>query len=179
MLVDVAVAAWFASDFVHDLVVCEEDMRRVPESHRSVAPKLFAGDVPHGRCTKQENACIVRPLDLRGAGAILRRVRSIVNVVIVCHESGSFHPVPCLDGPVRVRRVSSIHGKPSPQIEESTIGNGVFVVVSIVEGENLPPQSTITSLGIPPQGLRVERRLSESQPLRFPLWRVRKVYFGG
>lgn len=88
-------------------------------------------------------------------------------------------PVVGPDSPLRVRGVVRISSQPGGELEKTSIRDGVFVAVPVVERVDLPPQATATGGGIPPESLGVEDGLGESKPLSLVSGRVGEVLFGG
>ena len=117
--------------------------------------------VVHDRSSKQEDSCIVGPLDPIDVAAIESCMGTIVEVIVLVHQTDSLSPIKCLLRPLRISIVARIQSQSSPQVEETTVGDGVFVIVSSVESENLPSQTAITILIVPPARLIVENRLCQ------------------
>lgn len=87
-------------------------------------------------------------------------------------------PVEDLVGPIRVGLVASVDSQTGSDIEETAVGDGVFVIESGVEGEDLPSQPPVAVLVVPSAGLQVEDSLSKRQPLRLVLWWIWELLLG-
>jgi len=94
--------------------------------------------VVHVGCTQQPHACVVAVLDVVDCCAVKQIVRAIVNVVFGIDESDCLCPVPCLLSQLGICLIVRISCEPSPEVEEAAVRDGVLIVVSIVERENLP-----------------------------------------
>ena len=107
----------------------------------------------------------------------LRTVQSIITpieeVEILIHQADRRHPVPHLPSLVRIRLIASIHRQPRSNVEETTIRNGVLIIVPIIEVEDLPLQPTTTRRRIPSRDLGIEHSLRQREPTRRPIRRIR------
>ena len=111
-------------------------------------------------------------------GTVMRIVGAIKEVKVWTGQTNIEHPVPGALSPVRIGRVTGINRKTSRQIKEAAVGDGVLVVVPVVEAIDLPFQATIAALLVPSHDLSVEDSLGQGQPLRFIFWRIGVSYFG-
>jgi hypothetical protein len=120
---------------------------------------------------------LIRSLD----GAVDGLVSSVINIVVVGNQFSGDFPVVNLRGPGCVGHVSGVMGQACGDVEETPVGNGVLVVVTIVQRENLPFKSTSASIlgQIPSSDVIVEHCLYESQPLRLACRRIRELVFCG
>ena len=75
-------------------------------------------------------------------------------------------PIPRLGRPLRVRLVAGVGEQSRAEVDEAGIGGGVLVPVTQVEGENLPPESAVAVLVVPPDLLAIPHPLRQRQPLR-------------
>lgn len=105
-------------------------------------------------------------------------ITAVIEVVIGVHEADGFGPIPRSVGPFRIGIVAGIDGQACSHIEEASVGDGVLVVVTVVERENLPFQSTSASLGVPSSCLGVEDCLDECKPLGTVGRRIRILVLG-
>ena len=185
-LVDVTVVVRFASYLEHDLsssacvaLIGEEDVGCIPDAKGALSPDVVLGNVPHSGGTKKMNSSIVRPLNMVELCAIDLVIATVVEVVVIAHQSNVMSPLEGLLGPLDVGLVSSVSSKTSSDVEEGAVGDGVLVIVSVVEGEDLPSQTSATSRVVPTQSLTVEDGLGESEPLRLVCRRVGELELGG
>lgn len=104
----------------------------------------------------QVRADVVCPLQLICYCAIVFDLRTVVDYVVTREERCPDDPIVRLLRPVRVRLVASVSCQTSRELEETAIGDGVLVIIPIVEGEDLPPQSSSTVLCVPSRYLEIE-----------------------
>lgn len=169
-LVVVARDDGFAGDFDHDVAAAvlrgKEDVGAVEDAADARAPGRGAvGVVVHVGGAHEEGAGVVGPLDLGRVRAVNVRVGAVVDGPCRRDELGGCPPVPRFLGPVGVGLVAGVASQSCCQLEEATVGDAVLVIVSSVEGENLPPQSSVAGRCVPPTDLQVEDGLSEGKPL--------------
>lgn len=169
-LVVVAGDDGFARDFDHDGAVAvlrgEEDVGAGEDAADARAPERGpVREVVHVGGAHQEGAGVVGPLDQRRVRAVGGGVGAVVDGPGGAHELGGGPPVPGLSGPVGVGLVAGVAGQSGCELEEATVGDAVLVVVSFVEGEDLPPEPSVAGCGVPASGLQVEDGLSQGQPL--------------
>ena len=115
--------------------------------------------IVHDGCTEQEYSRVVGPLELVDVAAILCCMGSIIEVVIVIHHLYFLCPIERLFGPLRIAVIASIQSQTSTKVEEASIRDGILVIVSGIEGEDLPSQATVAILCVPSFGLSVENSL--------------------
>ena len=99
-------------------------------------------NVVHHGSTIEIDACIVAPLQLPNHGAVLSLICTIVKVKAIFPILDVAHsncPVPGPLSPFNVRGISSISAQACCDIEEAAIRDGVFIIVSAIEGKDLPP----------------------------------------
>lgn len=151
----------------------------VPAPRRAVVARLVRRVVVlvHGRGAEEERADVVRELVFGDGLAAVVSVRAVVDPVRVGYEFHVHHPVPGLDGPVRVRGVTGVQRQARRDVEETGLRDGVLVVVAVVPGEDLPPQPAVAVRRVPPGRLRVEDGLGERQPPWFVFRGVREPDF--
>lgn len=119
---------------------------------------------------------VVGPLKTVDLRAISRIAGTVVNMVIARDQPNFGCPVVNLVRPFCVSRVSSMISKSSSQEEELAIGDGIFVIVAVVEGEDLPLKASTAASSVPAYDLRFEYVLRELQPAtRFRCWQLRFV----
>lgn len=135
--------------------------------------------IVHIRGSMQGDPSIVRPLHPVFLSAVEIIICTVVEMVFLSYEADVFHPVPGLFGLLSIRIIAGVAGKASTDIEEACIGDGVFVVVSVIEFEDLPLQASATGSRMPEGCLLVEHRLSQGQPLRLIIRGVGELAFGG
>lgn len=136
--------------------------------------------VVHVCCSKQIHAIVVGELGLVDIGAVGLNVGTVVDVVVVIHESNTSHPVPSGLGPGRVGFVVGVASKTRTEVEEAAVRNAVLVVISVVGEGNLPSQTATTSSIVSSRvSLGVEDGLSQGKPLRLSLGRIGEVLLGG
>lgn len=90
---------------------------------------------------------------MTNAGAIRSDVCTVVDLSLRSDQPDALGPIVDLLRPVRVGLVAGEMGQPRCQFEELTIRHAVLVVVSAVEGEDLPSQSPGTCCVVPAGGL--------------------------
>lgn len=175
LLVNVAVSTRLTRNLQHDLVLEEDRCTLFPDSvhaglpfarTRSAACAVGARCVPHDSRSIQHHASAVRPLHMVQLSTVLGVVCSVEDLVVRAQETNSGHPVPSLVNPVGVGLVAGVGVQTSGEVEESSVGRRVLVVVPIVEGENLPSQSSSTGRGVPSNSLRIEDGGSDRDPGR-------------
>jgi len=93
-------------------------------------------------------------------------IQTIIIVVLRANCSNSERPIPSLHRPIGVSCIISVPSQPGGNVEEAALRDGVLVIVSIVEGENLPLETSTAASSVPSTGLKVEDGLSKSEPLR-------------
>ena len=167
-LIIVAGTLGFASDFLHDvsaILFWEEDGRSLKNVLGTLAPgRVAVGVIVHICSAHKHGAGVVRPLNFGRHGTVSRHLGAVVDVVVFIHEHRIGHPVPSLLGPFGVRSVVGIPRQARCELEESTVGYTVFVVVTIVGQVDLPSQTSATFGCIPAGGLLIENGLSEAEP---------------
>lgn len=124
-------------------------------------------------------AGIISPLDVIDRTAVLGIVGSVVVVIIRTHEPNSEFPVPGLLSPVGIGVVTKILVESGGNVKETAVGNGVLVVVTIVEGIDLPSQTSSARSVVPALVLCVEDSLCHGKPRRLTIGEIRKLVFGG
>lgn len=84
--------------------------------------------------SSQEDAISVRPLLPTAFRTVVGRARAIENRVLFSIPQGRvFIPVPDFVGPVDICLVTSVATKASSELEKTTVGHGILVVVADVE----------------------------------------------
>ena len=105
----------------------------------------------------QEDAVCVGPLLPAALGTVGRGARAIENGEFFGIPQGRvFVPIPDLVSPVDVCLVASVATKASSELEETSVGHGILVVVTDVEREDLPTEATTAGLRVPSFCLFVE-----------------------
>ena len=107
------------------------------------------------------HASVVGPLNVVHLRAVLRVIRTVVVVIVFAHEPNGKLPVPHLRCPVAIGLITGILVQTRSHAEEGAVGNGVLVVVTVIECEDLPLQPTSARCCIPPRSLGVEYGLSK------------------
>ena len=187
LLVNVAIYTWLAGNLQHDLVLEEDSCTLCPDAVHAGLP--FAGAcsaagavgarcVPHDSRGVQHHACAVRPLHMIQLGAVLRVVCSVEDLVVRTQQANTGHPVPSLVDPVGVGLIAGVGVQASGKVKKSSIGRRVLVVVTVVEGENLPSQSSTASRRVPSNSLGVEDGGSDRDPSGSPRRRVGILVLG-
>jgi hypothetical protein len=115
---------------------------------------------------------IVSPLDVVDRRAVLCVIGSVVEVVVLAHKSYRKLPLPSLLSPIRVGVVPEVLVESRSDVEETAVGDGVLVVVSVVEGEDLPPQTSAACRLVPALVLCVEDGLSKREPRGLPISKI-------
>lgn len=87
-------------------------------------------DIPHYGCAEEVDSYVVGPLNVVQFRAAQERVGSVVDLETVADQSHLTGPVPGRLCPFQVGVVSGVHSQASGQVEETSIGNCVLVVVS-------------------------------------------------
>ena len=113
----------------------------------------------------------------------LRAVEGVIGTVIevigAIHQTDGPNPIKNLLGPVKIGLVARVRSQASTKVEKGSVGDAVFVVVAVVEGENLPSQPAAARRSVPTRGLVIKHGLRERQPLRLIRWRIGKSEFCG
>jgi hypothetical protein len=120
-------------------------------------------DVIHERASVEKNADIVAPFDVVDAGAISGHVCAVVHLPVCANQAHAGRPVVHLLSPLRVCLVAGEVGQARCQFEELPIRQAVLVVVAVVEGEDLPPQSPAACCVVPAGDLLVEDGLRDGE----------------
>lgn len=115
--------------------------------------------VVHNGAAVDEEASIGAPLDMVDLCAIRRVVGAIEDVILIINESNVGGPFVSCRSPVCIRLVAGILVEARSKLKERPSGDGVFVVVSAVECEDLPFQASSTRAGIPAGSLTIEHCL--------------------
>ena len=97
---------------------------------------------------------------------------TVIEMVVLVHQTHSLGPIERFLGPLSISVVAGIQGQTGTQIEETTVGDRILVVVSSIESEDLPPQAATAVLSVPPASLIVENSLCQRQPLGLVRWRI-------
>lgn len=126
----------------------------------------------------KKDTIVIRPFDSIERGAVVALIRPVEDVIFPTDQSSLCDPVPDLVRPFGIRGVPCIPREPGSDIEEPSVGDGVAIRVAVVEGEDLPIQSTTTGLIVPARDLLIEDRLRHGQPRRRVLGWVGEIMFG-
>lgn len=86
-------------------------------------------------------------------------------------------PVPHAVCPLNVGLVFSVASQTRGEVEKTTVSNGVFVVVTIVPGENLPAKTSTTVLRVPACSHGIKHGLGQVGPRRFVIARRFEIFF--
>ena len=121
--------------------------------------------VVHVRGADEEGAGVIRPQIVVETRAVDRVVSTVVEEVVRAAEADLAAPVPHPVGPLCVCVVAGVGGQSSGHVEEAAVRDCVLVIVTVVEGEDLPFQPAGAGRSVPSQGLGVEDSLCESEPL--------------
>ena len=89
---------------------------------------------------------------------------SVKDPVVIADETDRACPIVALGGPVGVCMVACVPGQPGCELKQRPLRKSLLVVVSLVEGENLPAQATATVFRIPPTDLVIENIYSQVEP---------------
>jgi hypothetical protein len=122
-------------------------------------------EIVHVCGAQHEHTNVVRPLNVIQLAAVQSIIGSIEELIGRAHQANCTDPVVHFVGPIRVGCVTGVDCQPSSHVEKAAVGDGIFVVVAIVESKDLPFQPTITRRGIPSNGLRIEDCLCKGEPL--------------
>ena len=106
-------------------------------------------------------------------------IRTVKDLVSATDQADVERPSVRLGRPLIVSLVASVGIQARCNVEETTLRNRVLVVVAVVEGENLPSQTSSTSLVVPSSGLTVEDCLCQGKPARLVIRRIGVANFGG
>lgn len=106
-------------------------------------------NIPHGSCAIEEDTGVVGPLNVVQLGAVECIISTVVDKVFVADQADRADPVPHLIGLIGIGGISCIQCQTRRKVEVAAIRDGVFVVVTIVEGEDLPLESTCTGRRVP------------------------------
>ena len=125
------------------------------------------------------HAGVVSPLDGLDVSAVVLTIGSVKVMVILAHEAYRELPFPSLLGPVGVGVVSEVLVQTGGDVEEASVGNGVFVVVAVVEGKDLPSQASCTGGVVPAILLGVEDGLRQRKPRGLSVAEIRQLVLSG
>jgi hypothetical protein len=135
--------------------------------------------IPHYSSAIEEDSGIVTPLSLIDLCAVDEAVTAVGDFVgLAVYQSDIGTPVIGLLGPLEIRLVLRERSKAGSNVKKSAIGDRVFIVISIVQRENLPSQPSTASVLAPATSLQIEHTLRQSQPLRLIRRRIRKASLG-
>lgn len=81
--------------------------------------------------------------------------------------------------PVCIRVVAGVYSEPGRDVEEAAIGDGVLVIIAVVEGEDLPSQTSSAGGIVPSPGLRLKNGLRQTEPLRLAARGIWEVVLSG
>lgn len=157
LLINVTIRATLTRNLCHGLILEEDGHDSCEKSSGTGLPLgssiAFSSIVHYGR-TVQEHARVVRPLQMADFGAIDRIVGAIEDVGLVVDQThGSGHPVPCLFRPVEVARIASVESQACCHVKETAVGDGVLIVVAVVQRRYLPFEASSTTGSIPARSL--------------------------
>ena len=88
--------------------------------------------------THEHSANVVCPLQPNRNGAVILDLCAIEDFVFIGEKRGGNHPSVGLICPVRISLIARIPGKPGRKLKEPRIGDAVFIIISFIEGEDLP-----------------------------------------
>lgn len=180
-LIVVALHGGLARRLVHDVgVLHEEDLGSAPNVLGTVEPNSVVGVVIHERSSREKQTTVVSPLQRRDNSAGALNGGTVIDGPIVASrldESNLLRPVPNLDGPVSVGLVMRVSGQTGCDIEQTTICDGVLIVVTVVPCKDLPSQTTAAVVHIPPRRHGIKDGLSKVEPLGLVICWVCKVLF--
>ena len=89
---------------------------------------------------------------------------SVKDLVVVADEANRACPIVALRSPVGVCLVARVPGQPGCELKEGPLRQSLLVVIPLVEGENLPAQTTATIFRIPTTDLVIENIDSQVEP---------------
>jgi hypothetical protein len=72
-------------------------------------------------------------------GAVGLYVRSVIDVIILIHQTDCCNPIPDYLCVLSIRVVVGVSSESSTKVEEASVRNGVLIVVSGKIWVNLPP----------------------------------------
>ena len=159
-LLGVAGVLWLAGGFVEDVCGVVLLRRCVPpdgggfeEPLRAVLPgallRRAVGEAVHDGAAVEDGAQVLGPLDVVELRAVLGGIATIPDAVVVGDQPHGLHPCVRFLGPVGVGLVVCELGETRGELEEEAVGEGVLVVVAVVEGEDLPAKTAVAG-GIVP-----------------------------
>lgn len=135
--------------------------------------------VVHVAASGDHGADVVSPVRLDYPGAVVGSGCAVPNLPVIGEDFGACDPLVGRFGPVSVGLITSVPSKAGCQLEESSCGDCVLIIVSSVEGEDLPSKSSVADGGVPSPDLFIEDCLGKAEP-RWRAWRrVGEVEFGG
>ena len=91
--------------------------------------------------------------------AIDGRIGPVVEFVVLVHETNRSRPVVHRVGPLRIGLIVGVPCQSCRHVEEAAIRDGILVIVTVVEGENLPSETSATRQVVPSRCLLVEDSL--------------------
>lgn len=100
--------------------------------------------IVHGCSSEEEDACIVRILDLVDDRAIGERIGAVIDHESIVNETNRCHPIIRLFSGRSIRSIACEASKPSSNVEVAPIGDGVLVVVPIQKLVRLPSHTSPT-----------------------------------
>lgn len=136
---------------------------------------MFTYIVIHIGGTADICAIVVRPLIISMIFALVLIAGGVSNGPVRLPEQRRRRtPVPDLLRPLGICVIECIASETGRQLKQSTIGDGVFGIVTGLVGPDLPTQPAIAGRGVPARDLSVKYTLSKCYPRRFAiaLWVV-------
>ena len=130
--------------------------------------------VVHYCAAEKIDPCVVRPSRVVFFGAVVCVLRTVEDFVRIGYKPHAGNPVIYLQSPISICLVPRVQCQSRRKIEETAVRDSIFIVVAIVECEDLPPESSIACCGIVSRSLCIEDSLRKSQPSRTPLRRIWK-----
>lgn len=124
--------------------------------------------VVHVAASGNHGADVVSPVRLGYSGAVIYSGGAVPDLPVIGEDFGACDPFVGRFGPISVGLVTGVPGKAGCQLEESSRGDCVLVIVSSIEWEYLPSKSSTADSGVPSTDLFIEDCLGKAEPR----WRV-------
>ncbi len=102
----------------------------------------WAYEVSHHGASIHESSSSVRPLYAINEAAVAIDLCSVKDFVVMTNKANRACPVIAVGSPVGVCLVSRVLGQPGSELEECSSRYSILVVISFVEGKNLPAQAS-------------------------------------
>lgn len=121
------------------------------------------GQVPHSCGTGHVDACVVGPLDVVDVAAVLALRCAVKEMEVIADEPNAGFPFIRLCGPLSICGVACVFRQSCCNVEECAVRDSVLIVETVVEGKDLPVESSTAGRRVPARRLCIEHGDCERQ----------------